>query len=173
MPTPVRETVDLSSHPDLVVIYLGMRVRSVRGLLTLLRFGPRIAASVAAKPDGLLLHENMIYGLFPPHFGMRQYWHDFDALERFARDEPHGAWWKDYLRDRAGTGFWHETYCARGGIESVFVDVPAPVGLTAFAPRQAARGSMFGARHRLAREGSADTAAPLSESDLYGRGPAA
>lgn len=68
-----RVTVDLGSYPDLVVIYLGMRVNSLRGLATLFKFGPRIQNSVAAKPDGLLLHEQFFFGFFPPHFGMRQY----------------------------------------------------------------------------------------------------
>jgi hypothetical protein len=52
-----RTTVDLSAYPDLVVIYLGMRVNSLRGLKTLMRLGPAIKSAVAAKPDGLLLHE--------------------------------------------------------------------------------------------------------------------
>ena len=34
-----RRTVDLSAFPDLVVIYLGMRVNTPKGLKTLLRFG--------------------------------------------------------------------------------------------------------------------------------------
>lgn len=68
-----RRTVDLSGYPNLVVIYLGMRVNALTGLKTLLGFGPKIAASVDAQPDGLLLHENLIFSLFPPHAGMRQY----------------------------------------------------------------------------------------------------
>jgi hypothetical protein len=68
-----RRTVDLSGYPDLVVIYLGMRVNALTGIKTLLGFGPKIARSVDAQPDGLLLHENLIYSLFPPHTGMRQY----------------------------------------------------------------------------------------------------
>lgn len=63
MPTRVpvsRKTVDLAAFPDLVVIYLGMKVRSPRGFLTVLLFGPRISRAVAAKPDGLLLHESML-----------------------------------------------------------------------------------------------------------------
>jgi hypothetical protein len=63
----------VSSYPDLVVIYLGMRVNSPKGLKTLLSFGPKISKSVAAQPDGLLLHENLLISLFPPHAGMRQY----------------------------------------------------------------------------------------------------
>ena len=43
-----RQTVDLSSYPDLVVIYLGMRVNALAGLKTLAGFGPKIADSVAA-----------------------------------------------------------------------------------------------------------------------------
>ena len=77
-----RTTADLSSYPDLVVIYLGMRVNAPRGLTTLASFGPRIRQSVQAQPDGLLLHENLLFSLFPPHAGMRQYWRDFDSLER-------------------------------------------------------------------------------------------
>jgi hypothetical protein len=75
-----RRTVDLSAYPDLVVIYLGMRVNRLAGLKTLFGFGPKIASSVAARPDGLLLHESYLFSLFPPHTGMRQYWRDFDSL---------------------------------------------------------------------------------------------
>ena len=75
-----RLTVDLSAFPDLVVIYLGMRANSFRGLKTILSFGPRISQAVAAAPDGLLLHENLLFSLLPPHVGMRQYWRDFIRL---------------------------------------------------------------------------------------------
>jgi hypothetical protein len=40
-----RETVDLSAYPDLVVIYLGMRVRRPRGMLRLFRTGSQIEKS--------------------------------------------------------------------------------------------------------------------------------
>ena len=39
------------------------------------------------------------------------------------------SWWRDYLRDRAGTGFWHETYFSRGGVEAIYDDMRVPVGL--------------------------------------------
>lgn len=161
-----RRTVDLNGYPNLVVIYLGMRVNTLTGLKTLFGFGPKIAASVEAQPDGLLRHENFIFSLFPPHAGMRQYWHDFESLEAWARSEPHRAWWKKFLRDSGGTGFWHETYFMRGGMEAVYDDVPAPLGLLKFAPSHEACGSMFSARQRAGQEGSAKSAAPLSESDL-------
>jgi hypothetical protein len=104
-------------YPDLVVIYLGMRVNSPRGVTTLISLGPKIRKSVEARPDGLLLHENLLFSLIPPHAGMRQYWRDFDSLERWARSLPHQQWWQQFLRDRGGTGFWHETYF-RGGRSS-------------------------------------------------------
>lgn len=161
-----RRTVDLSSYPDLVVIYLGMRVNTPRGLLTLARFGPKISSSVAERPDGLLLHEPVIYSLFPPHVGMRQYWRDFQALEKWTRALPHKDWWVSFLRDSGGTAFWHETYFNRGGMEAIYDDLRKPMGLGAFAGLTAARGAMFSARRRATRdEESAEP--PLREKDLY------
>jgi hypothetical protein len=84
---PKRETIDLSAYPDLVVIYLGMRVNTFRGIQTVLGFGPKISGAVDQKPDGLLLHENLFYSL--RHVGMRQYWRDFESLEAWSHSEPH------------------------------------------------------------------------------------
>lgn len=66
-----RQTVDLYGYPDLVVIYLGMRVNRLKGVRALLSFGRKIREAVAESPDGLLLHEDVIFSFFPPHFGMR------------------------------------------------------------------------------------------------------
>ena len=145
----MRRTVDLAEFPDLVVIYLGMRVRTVRGLGKLLQTGRQIRAGVAQDPDGLLLHEDLVFSLVPPHLGMRQYWRDLDALERWTRELPHQQWWKDFLRDSSGTGFWHETYFMRGGMEAIYDDMDTPIGMMSFAPLEPARGRMFSARNRL------------------------
>jgi hypothetical protein len=133
---------------------------------TLARFGPRIRQSAAAEPDGLLRHENVVWGMFPPHFGMRQYWRDFDSLERWARTDPHAEWWRDLLKDMGGTGFWHETYFVRGGMESVYLDMPQ-IGFTSFAPEQEARRSLFSARRRMRMADGDGVAAPVSEEQLY------
>lgn len=161
--------MDLSAYPDLVVIYLGMRANSLRGIKTLISFGPKIRKSVDARPDGLLLHEDFLFSLFPPHGGMRQYWRDFDSLERWARTGEHAQWWKGFLEDRGGTGFWHETYFRGGQIESVYIDMPA-IGLSKFAPIEEARGSMFSARRRLAMGETADLESPVPERQLYDDG---
>jgi hypothetical protein len=144
-----------------------MRVNTLAGIKTLFGFGPKIAKSVEAMPDGLLLHENIMFSLFPPHLGMRQYWRDFESLETWARSEPHRAWWKQFLHDSGGTGFWHEAYFMQGGMEAVYDDMAYDTGFLRFARVTEARGSMFSARSRAQREGSATTAAPVAEDKLY------
>jgi Domain of unknown function (DUF4188) len=163
----VRETVDLAGYPDLVVIELGLRVNSLRGLGTMMRTGPQIRQSVQAEPDGLLCHWMFLYSLAPPHVGIRQYWRDFEALERWARDQPHRSWWKRLLADPGGTGFWHETYFRRGGVEAIYLDMAQhPIGLGSFAPRRPARRSMFSARQRLGLKGGQGAPA-ITEEDFY------
>jgi fumigallin biosynthesis monooxygenase-like protein len=163
-----RRTVDLSAYPDLVVIYLGMHVNTWWGVKTAFGFGPKISASVAARPDGLLLHENVFYSFFPMHAGFRQYWRDYETLERWTRSEPHRTWWKNFLRDSGGTGFWHESYFMRGGMEAIYDDMPKPVGFMGFAPVRPARGPMFGASARAGRESTQEVNPPvIPEADLY------
>lgn len=151
-----RRTVDLSAYPDLVVIYLGMHINSPAGLLRLLKLGPRIQQSVNERPDGLLRHDNVLWGLFPPHVGMRQYWRDLDSLERWTKTLPHQAWWREFLRDSGGTGFWHEMYLKRGGMEAIYDNLPSPVGFGQFAPTVPAVGPMFAARDRAGHGVGAD-----------------
>lgn len=161
-----RLTVDLSDYPDLVVVYLGLRVNALGGLRRAARLGPQIRDSVATRPDGLLLHEELIYGLFPPHIGMRQYWRDLESLERWTRSAPHREWWADFLRDNGGTGFWHETYAMRGGMEAIYDALPLRTGFARFAPALPARGRLFGSRGRLGRAGNAP-ATVVTEAELW------
>jgi hypothetical protein len=171
MKSPVdRRTVDLAAYPDLVVIYLGMRVRMLKGLMTLIKTGPQIDQAGAARPSGLLhCDNNIIFGFFPLHVGMRWYWKDFESMEAWARSEPHRLWWQQFLRDSGGTGFWHETYFMRGGMEAVYDDVTGrPVGFQAFAPNTVARGSMFSARGRLRVPGGTPPQPPgVTEAELH------
>ena len=163
-----RRTIDLTAYPELVVIYLGMRVNALQGLKTLAGLGPKISDSVKSRPDGLLLHEDMYFSLMPLHVGMRQYWRDFESLERWARSEPHRIWWQKFLADSGGTGFWHETYFMRGGMEAIYDDMKAPIGMMKFATLKPARGPMFGARSRAGKDGTAPaTPAGVAEQDLY------
>ncbi len=161
-----RRTVDLSSYPDLVAVYLGMRVNRITGLKTLFGFGPKISSSVSAKPEGLLHHETFLFSFFPAHLGIRQYWHDVDTLLAWTRSDPHRQWWQAFLKDSGGTGFWHETYFRRGGFEAIYDDLPKPIGMMNFAPVVAARGPMFGAATRLEKGFAGQPV--LSEEEIYG-----
>jgi hypothetical protein len=97
---------------------------------------------------------------------MRQYWRDFESLEDWSRSLPHQQWWQQFLRNSGGTGFWHETYFMRGGMEAVYDDMKAPIGLMQFAPLRAARGPMFSARRRAGLGGEAKLPDPVGESEL-------
>jgi hypothetical protein len=107
-----------------------------------------------------------MWSLFPPHFGMRQYWRDFDSLERWARSLPHQGWWKRFLGDTGGTGFWHETYFMRGGMEAVYDDVGVPLGLSVFADVGPAKGAMFSARRRARVAGEPELPPAIAEEEL-------
>jgi hypothetical protein len=86
----------------------------------------------------------------------------------WSRSEPHRIWWQNFMRSSGGTGFWHETYFMRGGMEAIYDDVnPPPLGFQAFAPSVAARGPMFSARRRLDIPGETPPQpAGVAESDL-------
>ena len=150
-----RKSVDLSAYPDLVMIMLGFRVKGLRGLLAMSRIGPGLGQIARERPDGLLAHEGMRFGL--THFGFRQYWRDMETLERFTRSEPHAGWWREIRELSAGAGFWHETYHARGGVEALYVAMPEPVGLQRFAPERRPVGPFMTARARM-QGGAVDTA---------------
>ncbi|MDN5871746.1 MAG: DUF4188 domain-containing protein [Nitrococcus sp.] len=162
-----RVTVDLSGYQDLVVILLGMKVNAFTGLKTLFGFGPKINDSVKGAPDDLLGHEYFLFSMFPPHLGMRQYWRDFESLEIWARSDPHRVWWKRFLRNSGGTGFWHEAYFKAGGMEAVYVDVFKDIGFRQFAPVQPARGRMFSARARAQKAGEPKSVAAVNEEEFY------
>lgn len=99
---------------------------------------------------------------------MRQYWRDLDSLERWTRSEPHQRWWREFLKDSGGTGFWHETYFLAGGAEAIYDDMPAPIGIGRFAPTQTARGAMFSSRRRARRPGDLAVAPVVAEAEYYG-----
>ncbi|GAA5265166.1 hypothetical protein ACOSOMT5_P1591 [Acidiphilium sp. MT5] len=141
------QAVDLSDYPNLTVVILGMKVTRLVGVRTLLGLGRSISAMAHARPDGLLHHETFLWRL--DHVGIRQYWRDFEALERFTRSEPHKSWWRNFSRDPAGTGFWHEAYQRGGGMEGIYLGMPQKLGLSTFAPLRARKGTYASSRQRL------------------------
>jgi hypothetical protein len=144
-----RVTVDVSAWPDMILVLLGFRVGGVRGLPSFIKIGRGLADIRRGPPDGLLHSDQCFYAW--NHVGIRQYWRDLDSLEAFTRSSPHSGWWREFLADRHGNGFWHEAFSARGGMEAIYVDMPALPGAGAFAPAVAAQGRLLSSRGRLAR----------------------
>ena len=109
-----------------MVISWACRVDRLAGLKTLLGFRPKIRDAVGRRPDGLLLHEDLLYSLVPPHAGMRQYGGTsvLGAVGAVGAAPAVVA----AVRARRRAGFWHETYFMRGGTEAIYDDVPRPVG---------------------------------------------
>lgn len=142
-----RKTVDLSQYPDMVMVILGFRAKGWRALAALFRLGKGFADIRRNPPDGLLGEEPCLFGW--NHIGFRQYWRDLDSLERFTRSAPHSLWWRDFLKDSQGAGFWHEAYSAKGGIEAIYIGMPERIGLAAFAPVRNPIGPFMKARDRL------------------------
>ena len=56
----------------------------------------------------------------------------------------------------------------RGGIEAIYDDLDKPLGLARFAPAVPARGAMFSARRRAAREEAEPPTPVIPEAELYG-----
>jgi len=145
--TVARKSVDLAAWPELTVVYLGFSVKAWTGLPQLLKVGRGIAGLLRDKPDGLLAHQSVKYGVL--HVGMRQYWRDLESLEKFTRTEPHSRWWAEFSGRDHGVGFWHETYRLRGGMEAIYVGMPGPTGFGLFAPERDPAGALLTARSRL------------------------
>ena len=135
------------------MILLGFKAYRLRALPALLSLGKGFAEIGRNPPEGLLREERSFYSW--NHFGFREYWRDLDALERFTRSAPHAGWWRDFLKDNRGAGFWHEAYNARGGIEAVYVAMPERTGLAAFAPIRAPIGPFLSGRDRLRADAAA------------------
>ena len=130
------------------MIYLGYRAASLRGLVSLMRIGYGLRSLARNTPEGLLLHEGMMFG--PTHVGFRQYWRDLASLEAFTRAMQHASWWREFGRDTGGGGFWHESYRLRGGMEGIYLDMP-PLGFGRFAAGGPNEGATKSGRSRLAR----------------------
>ena len=152
----LRETVDLSAYPELVVVILGFKLRRLRAVPAMLRIRRGLAAIRQDPPEGLLAGDQMLFGW--NHAGFRQYWRDLPSLEAFTRSMPHSGWWRDFTMDPQGAGFWHEAYSARG-IEAIYANLPGQrIGLAQFAPAAAPVGPMQFTRQRLKAHAEAGAA---------------
>src|SRR5215470_8562769 len=67
-------------------------------------------AMEAARGHGLLLNRPLMSREGPL---LMQYWQSYDALDRWARQQPHSRWWRWLLEHEGTIGFYHEIYPAK------------------------------------------------------------
>ena len=161
-----RRTVDLTAYPNLVVVYLGMRVRRPRDAAAV---GDRAAdqkvLEAATRWPLVARGHHLVADPAAPRYARVSA--DLESLERWTRSEPHKLWWQGFLARSGGIGFWHETYFMRGGMEAIYDDVEPEIGFARFAPLGFARGARFSARRR-AGHGEQPTVQPvITEADYY------
>jgi hypothetical protein len=120
-----RQTVDLSAYPDLIVIYLGMRVHSLRGLLRLAKLGPQIRQSWQQRPRGSAAARG-------------------PDLLAFSAACGHAA---VLARLRLSGGLGARRPASQ--VVAVYDGDLGALGLASFAPIVPAKGPLFGARSRL------------------------
>jgi Domain of unknown function (DUF4188) len=123
-----RYTADVDD--GFVVFLIGMRFNKplkVHKWLPVVRAMPRMIRVLDEHPElGCLGHHQWVGRTTI----MLQYWRDFDALDRFARDGelPHLEPWRAFnraIRDSGDVGIWHETYRVRPGeYEAVYGNMP-------------------------------------------------
>lgn len=160
---PLRQSVDLAAYPDLVVILLGLRLRSFRAMPAFINIGRGLTGLQRTPPEGLLANEQFLWGW--DHIGIRQYWRDLPSLEAFTRHSPHSGWWKSFLKDPSDCGFWHEIYSARGGMEAIYINMPSPSGMGRFATPREATGPYQSSGDRLRLDVARRAGPPQAEGD--------
>ena len=143
------------SLAELCLIRVGLQVRRASAWAfarRLRRAIDRASADPSMAGAGLLHSER--FAVDWRHFGVLQYWNGFDALDAWARREPHADWWRravERSRTRGDFGIYHETFLVpRDALESIYVDC-RPVGLAAFGILDEPTGPLTTARDRLGR----------------------
>jgi hypothetical protein len=125
---PGRFTADVAG--EFVVFLIGMRFNRPwlpHRWLPIAAAMPRMVRVLDEHPElGCLGHQQW----FGRTTIMVQYWRDFDALDRFARDKdlPHLEPWRRFnraIRASGDVGVWHETYrVPAGGYEAIYANMP-------------------------------------------------
>lgn len=132
----------LSEHPALCVALFGVQFLSEEGRRLYDESGIEAEmeqAMEAARSHGLLLNRPLMSAEGPL---LMQYWRSYDALDRWARQQPHSRWWRWLLEHEGAIGFYHEIYQAKAA-EAIYERGTCPVGpalFSALQPVQAGEG---------------------------------
>ncbi len=138
----------LWEHPTLCVALFGVQFLSEEGrrLYEESGIGREMSEALeAARSDGLLLNRPL---MSPEGPVLMQYWRSYEALDRWARQQPHSRWWRWLLEHEGRIGFYHEIYQAKTA-EAIFERGTRPVGPALFSALQRVKG---GEGHSRARQ---------------------
>lgn len=138
----------LWEHPTLCVALFGIQFLSEEGQHLYEEAGIDQEMSGAlekARSEGLLLTRPL---MSPEGPVIMQYWRSYDALDRWARKQPHARWWRWLIENTGkGLGFYHEIYQAKAA-EAVYEEGTRPVGPALFSSIQHVKGGEGHSRER-------------------------
>lgn len=138
----------LWEHPTLCIAFFGVQFLTADGQRLYEEAGINQEMSDAlerAREEGLLLNRPL---MSPDGPVLMQYWRSYDALDRWARKQPHSRWWRWLLENAGeGIGFYHEIYQAKSA-EAIYEEGTHPVGPALFSAIQAVTGGEGHSRER-------------------------
>jgi hypothetical protein len=130
-PTDSAYVAALWEHPALCVAFFGVQFLSEEGRRLYQQSGidrEMAGALEAARSAGLLLNRPL---MSPEGPLLMQYWESYEALDRWARQQPHARWWRWLLEHDGVIGFYHEIYQAKAA-EAIYERGTRPVGPALF-----------------------------------------
>ena len=141
----------LWEHPTLCIALFGVQFLSPDGRRLYAEAGIDEEMSQAlerARDQGLLLNRPL---MSPDGPVLLQYWRSYDALDHWARQQPHSRWWRWLMENIGkGVGFYHEIYQPKAA-EAIYEHGTHPVGPALFSSLQYVRGGEGHSRERQQR----------------------
>ena len=147
-PTDSAYVAALWEHPALCVAVFGVQFLNDEGRRLYEASGidrEMFEALDGARNAGLLLNRPL---MSPEGPVLMQYWESYDALDRWARQQPHSRWWRWLLEHDGSIGFYHEIYQAKAA-EAIYERGTRPVGPALFSTREPVKA---GEGHSRARQ---------------------
>jgi hypothetical protein len=138
----------LTAHPTLCIALFGVQLLTDGGRRLYDASGindEMFRALDLARQEGLLLNRPLTSPEGPL---LLQYWESYNALDRWARKQPHSKWWRWLLEHTGrGIGFYHEIYQARTA-EAIYEEGTRPVGPALFCAVEPVKGGEGRSRDR-------------------------
>lgn len=142
---------NLWEHPNLCVACFGIQFLNEDGKHLYAKSGidqEMVEALERAHDDGLLLNRPL---MSPEGPVLMQYWRSYEALDRWARKQPHPRWWRWLMEHTGqGVGFYHEIYQVNAA-EAIYERGTHPVGPALFTSVQRVKGGEGRSRERQRR----------------------